>query len=226
MIEVTTGGAGPGQEQIAPTASADTGVTVYFPGGGQDLIYVQIDGQWVAYEKSVPPQAPNFTETSPEPQVVHWAGYTCHSPYEITREPQRRVYYDPAARPDLFPTKEGGPPTAPLPVLDLVHDSEDPKPWLDPETANRFSSDEARTATNLLNYAPRTTSPEPARKSVPAERPRQRRPRAPILLGGALLPPKDPTGSRPRMVESDTHSLGRPQCPVKQAQWSSSGASP
>lgn len=193
MDETRTGDAVPRHDLSAPLAPADTGVTVYFPGGGHDLVYLQIDGQWVAYEKSVSRTASDFTqgdgprakgrqESEREPQVVHWAGYTCHSPYEITREPRRRVYYDPAAHPDLFVTKDGGPPTAPLPVLDL-DGSSDPKPWIDPKTGNRFSSDEARTVANLLNYAPRKSAPEDARKSVQGAGPRLRRRRVPQIVG-------------------------------------------
>lgn len=39
------------------------------------------------------------------------AGYSCHSPQEITPEPRHRVYCDPADRPDLFIVKDGEPPT-------------------------------------------------------------------------------------------------------------------
>lgn len=130
------------------------GVTVYFPDGGRDLIYLEIDGQWVEYAKSVPrldvPSGPDTPSNN-----LHWAGYSSDSSQEITREPKHRVYYDPTDRPDLFTVKDGEPPTLPLPVLDLNSHAEDPDPWLDPETGIRFSADQARTITKLLRYSPR-----------------------------------------------------------------------
>ncbi|MDQ0864801.1 hypothetical protein QF036_002382 [Arthrobacter globiformis] len=179
MHEVTTGSSTPPAVQTHPAANMRAGVTVYFLGGEQNLLYVEINGQWVEYIKSAPPsedqkpvaQAPPtqpnpHTNTSQNarpgpdawPDPVHWAGYTCHSPYEITPERKRRAYHDPAARPDLFPAFDGQPPTQPLPVLELTGDPQDPAPWLDPDTGERFSSDRASLTLRLLRYSPRKPS--------------------------------------------------------------------
>jgi hypothetical protein len=143
-----------------PAPNVRAGVTVYFLGSEQNLLYVQINGQWVEYVKSTPPAEPERrTHTEPGheqwPDPVHWAGYTCHSPYEITPERKRRTYHDPAARPDLFPTLDGQPPTLPLPVLELTADPEDPAPWLDPDTGERFTPERASLILKLLKYSPR-----------------------------------------------------------------------
>jgi hypothetical protein len=169
--------------QTDPAANVRAGVTVYFLGGEQNLLYVEVNGQWVEYVKSAPPsedqkpltQAPltqptPHTDTNqnarPDPDAwpgpVHWAGYTCHSPYEITRERKRRVYHDPATRPDLCPALDGQPPTLPLPVLQLTGDPQDPAPWLDPDTGERFSSDRASMVLRLLRYCPRKPYPTSA----------------------------------------------------------------
>ncbi|MDP9696098.1 UNVERIFIED_ORG: hypothetical protein J2X79_003676, partial [Arthrobacter globiformis] len=176
MHEVTAGSSMPPAVQTDPAANVRAGVTAYFLGGEQNLLYVEVNGQWVEYVKSTPPsedqkpvaQAPltqpiKHTDTSQNtrpgpdacPGPVHWAGYTCHSPDEMTRDRKRRVYYDPAARPDLFPAFHGQPPTLPLPVLELTGDPEDPAPWLDPESGDRFSSGQASMVVKLLRYAPR-----------------------------------------------------------------------
>jgi len=167
-----------------PGANVQEGVTVYFLGGGQNRLYVEVDGQWVEYVRSAPPsgaqarvrtlpaedngmgqdsQTGPVTQTGPVNQTgpVHWAGYTCPSPDEITREPRRRVYYDPAARPDLFPATDGQP-TMPLPVLELTGDPGDPAPWLDPKTGERFSPERASPVRRLLRYAPRKPFTAPA----------------------------------------------------------------
>lgn len=176
MHEVTTGSSMPPTAQPDPAANVRAGVTVYFLGGEQNLLYVEVNGQWVEYVKSAPPsedqkpvaQAPltqpiPHTDTShnarPGPDAwpgpVHWAGYTCHSPDELTRNRKRRVYYDPATKPVLSFTGNGEAPTLPLPVLELTDDHEDPTPWLDPDTGERFSSDGASMVLRLLRYAPR-----------------------------------------------------------------------
>ena len=189
MHEVTTGSSMPPAVQTDPAANVRAGVTVYFLGGEQNLLYVEVNGQWVEYVKSAPPaedqrpesQAPltqpiPHTDTSqnarpgpdawPDPDAwpgpVHWAGYTCHSPYEITRERKRRVYYDPATRPDLLFTGNGEAPALPLPVLELTGDPQDPAPWLDPDTGERFSSDRASSVLRLLRYCPRKPFTTPA----------------------------------------------------------------
>ncbi|MFE4834735.1 hypothetical protein ACFRAU_08635 [Arthrobacter sp. NPDC056691] len=159
-----------------PAANVQAGVTAYFLGGEQNLLYVEVDGQWVEYVKSAPPSGATaadapaaLTTPGPHPQggrgmqpgtdnqtgPVHWAGYTCHSPDEITRERPRRVYHDPATRADLLLTGTGGAPALPLPVLELAGPLEDPAPWLDPESGERFSSDRASLVLKLLRYAPR-----------------------------------------------------------------------
>ncbi|UKA56312.1 hypothetical protein LFT45_10650 [Arthrobacter sp. FW305-BF8] len=182
MHEITTGSSTPPAVQTDPAANVRAGVTVYFLGGEQNLLYVEVNGQWVEYVKSAPPPAdprpaaqtpltrPNpHTDTNQNarpgpdgwprppawPDPVHWAGYTCHSPYEITRERKRRVYHDPATRPDLILTANGGAPALPLPVLEPAGHLADPEPWLDPDTGNRFSSVQASTVLKLLRYAPR-----------------------------------------------------------------------
>ena len=179
MYEMTTGSSMP-----PPVVRA--GVPVYFPGGEQNLLYVQVDGQWVEYVKSAPPSgvpAPeppaSFTPPSTPAQTrrvspdngfnpgdqsgpVHWAGYTCHSPDEITRERKPRVYYDPASRPDLLMTGNREAPALPLPVLELAGHLEDPEPWLDPESGDRFSSLQASLTLKLLRYAPRKPFTAPA----------------------------------------------------------------
>ncbi|MDQ0865207.1 hypothetical protein QF036_002788 [Arthrobacter globiformis] len=179
MYEVTTGSSTPPAVPTDPAANVRAGVTVYFLGGEQNLLYVEVNGQWVEYIKSAPPsedqkpvaQAPPtqpipHTDTSQSPNAwlgpVHWAGYTCHSPDELTRDRKRRVYHDPAARPDLFPAFDGQPPTQPLPVLELTGDPEDPAPWLDPDTGERFSSDRASLVLRLLRYCPRKPFTTPA----------------------------------------------------------------
>ncbi|MBD1544607.1 hypothetical protein G9E11_20685 [Arthrobacter sp. IA7] len=161
MHDVTTGSSMPPAVQTDPAANVRAGVTVYFLGGEQNLLYVEVNGQWVEYVKSAPPAEPeprNHTQPGPE----HWAGYTCHSPDEMTRDRKQRVYYDPAARPDLFPAFHGQPPTLPLPVLKLTGDSEDPAPWLDPDTGERFSSERASLVLRLLGYCPRKSVTTPA----------------------------------------------------------------
>lgn len=162
--------------QTDPAANVRAGVTVYFLGGEQNLLYVEVNGQWVEYVKSAPPsedqkpvaQAPltqpiPHTDTSQNarpgpdawPGPVHWAGYTCHSPDEMTRDRKRRVYYDPATRPDRLFTANGEAPALPLPVLELAGHLADPEPWLDPESGDRFSSVQASMVLKLLRYAPR-----------------------------------------------------------------------
>ncbi|WP_307106254.1 hypothetical protein [Arthrobacter globiformis] len=159
--------------QTDPAANVQAGVTVYFLGGEQNLLYVEVDGQWVEYARSAPPpQAPAEipaqvgpdTQSGPDNQAgpVHWAGYTCHSPHEITRERKRRVYYDPASRPDVLKAGNGEAAALPLPVLELARHPEDPEPWLDPDTGDRFSSVQASTVTKLLRYAPRKPFTAPA----------------------------------------------------------------
>jgi hypothetical protein len=176
MHEVTTGSSMPPAVHTDPAANVRAGVTVYFLGGEQNLLYVEDNGQWVEYVKSAPPsedqrpeaEAPltqpiphtdTNQDTRPGPDAwpgpVHWAGYTCHSPYEITRERKRRVYYDPATRPDLLSNGNGEAPALPLPVLELAGDPQDPAPWLDPDTGERFSSDRASMVLRLLRYCPR-----------------------------------------------------------------------
>ena len=179
MHEVTTGGSMPPAVQTDPAANVRAGVTVYFLGGEQNLLYVEVNGQWVEYVKSAPTledqkpvaQAPltqpiPYTDTSQNarpsrdawPGPVHWAGYTCHSPDELTRDRKRRVYYDPATRPDLLSAGNGGTPALPLPVLELAGHHEDTAPWLDPDTGERFSSEQASMVLKLLRYAPRKSS--------------------------------------------------------------------
>jgi hypothetical protein len=167
MHEVTTGSSMPPAVQTDPAANVRAGVTVYSPGGEQNLLYVEVNRQWVEYVKSAPPAEPerrNHTQPGLDawPGPVHWAGHTCHSPYEITRERKRRFYHDPAARPDLFPAFDGQPPTLPLPVLELTGDPEDPAPWLDPDTGERFSSERASLVLRLLRYCPRKPFTAPA----------------------------------------------------------------
>jgi len=167
MHEVTTGSSVPPVVQTDPAPNVRAGVTVYFLGGEQNLLYVEVNGQWVEYVKSTPPALPerrNHTQPGPDacPGPVHWAGYTCRSPYEITQERKRRIYYDPGARPDLFPALDGQPPTLPLPVLELTGDPEDPAPWLDPDTGERFSSEPASLILRLLRYCPRKPFTTPA----------------------------------------------------------------
>ncbi|MFE4541220.1 hypothetical protein [Arthrobacter sp. NPDC056727] len=173
MHEMSAGGSMPPAAQTDPAANVQAGVTVYFPGGERNLLYVEVDGQWVEYVKSVTtPEAAgrthtlSVTDTHACPDTgagpVHWAGYTCHSPYEITREPRRRLYYDPRSRPDLFLAFDGQGPSLPLPVLELARDPEDPAPWLDPDTGERFSSDGASLVLKLLRYAPRKLFTAPA----------------------------------------------------------------
>lgn len=192
MHEMTTGSSRmPPAVQTDPAANVQAGVTVYFLGGEQNLLYVEVDGQWVEYVKSAPPsedprlELPAAAPTPPVPLTqtdqntqtgqdtrpgpdaqsgpdtqagpVHWAGYTCHSPDEITPERRRRVYCDPAAMPDLLFTGNGEAPALPLPVLDLAGHTADPEPWLDPESGDRFSSVEASLVLKLLRYAPRLT---------------------------------------------------------------------
>ena len=185
MHEMTTGSSRmPPAVQTDPAANVQAGVTVYFLGGEQNLLYVEVDGQWVEYVKSAPPsedqkpvaQAPlpqpiphtdTGQDTRPGPDAqsgpdtqagpVHWAGYTCHSPDEITPERRRRVYCDPATMPDLLFTGNGEAPALPLPLLDLAGHTADPEPWLDPESGDRFSSVEASLVLKLLRYAPRLT---------------------------------------------------------------------
>jgi hypothetical protein len=160
MPEVRTGSSMPPAAHTDLAANVRAGVTVYFLGGEQNLLYVQINGQWVEYIKSTPLQEPG-RRTHPEPgpdawpDPVHWAGYTCHSPYEITPDRKRRTYHDPAARPDLFPALDGQPPTLPLPVLELTTDPQDPAPWLDPDTGERLTPEQASLALRLLRYSPR-----------------------------------------------------------------------
>lgn len=176
MHEVTTGSVMPPAAQTDPAANVRAGVTVCFLGGEQNLLYVEVNGQWVEYVKSAPPsedqqplaQTPTthptpHTDTShnartgPDayPDPVHWAGYTCHSPDELTGDRKRRVYYDPATRPDLIFSGNGEAPALPLPVLEPVGHLADPEPWLDPESGDRFSSDQASMVLKLLRYAPR-----------------------------------------------------------------------
>jgi hypothetical protein len=176
MHEVTTGSSMPPAVQTDPAANVRAGVTVYFPGGEQNLLYVEVNGQWVEYVKSGPPSADQkpvaqaplthpipHTDTSQNarpgpdacPGPVHWAGYTCHSPDEMTRDRKRREYYDPATRPDLLFTGNGEAPALPLPVLELAGHLADREPWLDPESGDRFSSVQASMVLKLLRYAPR-----------------------------------------------------------------------
>lgn len=189
MHEMTTGSSMPPPVQTDSAANVQAGVTVYFLGGEQNLLYVEVDGQWVEYVKSAPPsgapplEAPESvaapgpptqagestqlgpnTQTGPnnQPGPVHWAGYTCHSPDEITRERKRRVYHDPASRPDLLMTGDGEAPALPLPVLELAGHLEDPEPWLEPESGDRFSSTQASLVLKLLRYAPRKPFTAPA----------------------------------------------------------------
>ncbi|MFF2318474.1 hypothetical protein ACFVTE_19680 [Arthrobacter sp. NPDC058097] len=165
MHEMTTGSSMPPPVQTHPAANVQAGVTVYFLGGGQDLLYVEVDGQWVEYVKSAPPSG-TAVPAAPAPRTpagphdnppgpVHWAGYTCHSPDEITRERKPRIYYDPATRPDLLFTGNGTAPALPLPVLEFAGPLEDPEPWLDPESGDRFSSGQASLVLKLLRFAPR-----------------------------------------------------------------------
>ena len=90
---------------------------------------------------------------------LHWAGHRSGSCQELARECRPRVYYDPRERPDLFITQYGEPPTAPLPDLDLNGHLEDPEPWLDPNTGNRLTCGQARTAKHILKYEPRKKQP-------------------------------------------------------------------
>lgn len=177
MHEMRTDSSMPLAVHADPTTDVKAGVTVYFLGAAKTLLYVQVDGQWVEYVKSAPPspsetqkpEAPGpLTQPIPhrhtsqngppgpdaQPDPVHWAGYTCHSPDELPRDCKRRVYYDPATKPDLLSTGNGEAPALPLPVLELSN-QEDPTPWLDPDTGERFSSDGASTVRSLLRYAPR-----------------------------------------------------------------------
>lgn len=176
MHEVTTGSSMPPAVHTDPAANVRAGVTVYFLGGEQNLLYVEVNGQWVEYVKSAPrsedrrpdAEAPltqpvPHTDTSQNgrpgpdawPDPVHWAGYTCHSPDEMTRDRKPRVYYDPCTRPDLLCTGNGEAPALPLPVLELAGHLADPEPWLDPESGDRFSSIQASMVLKLLRYAPR-----------------------------------------------------------------------
>ncbi|MFP3460912.1 hypothetical protein R5O87_08705 [Arthrobacter globiformis] len=181
MHETTAGGrmppavqagaaAGP---QAAPAEGLQAGVTVYFPDGGQDLLYIEVGGRWVEYVKSAPPSdspvldppvldapanpAGSGIQACPDTQAgpVHWAGYTCHSPDEITRERKRRIYYDPVTRPDLLFSADGTAPALALPVLELAGPLGDPEPWVDPESGDRFSTGQASLVRKLLRYAPR-----------------------------------------------------------------------
>jgi hypothetical protein len=191
MHETTAGSRRAPAVQAGPAEGLQAGVTVYFPDGGRDLLYVEVDGRWVEYVKSAPPSdapaleapaLPNQSPASPaarpgpgirfgldilpgpdtEAGPVHWAGYTCHSPDEITRERKRRLYYDPTTRPDLLFTGNGAAPALPLPVLELAGPLEDPEPWLDPDTGERFSSVQASTVMKLLRYSPRKPFTAPA----------------------------------------------------------------
>ncbi|HEY3573474.1 MAG TPA: hypothetical protein VGK98_06570 [Arthrobacter sp.] len=167
MHEVTTGSSMPPVVQTDPAPKVRAGVTVYFLGGEQNLLYVEVNGQWAEYVKSTRQRNLNGETTLSRAQMparrpVHWAGYTCRSPYEITQERKRRIYYDPRARPDLFPALDGQPPTLPLPVLELTGDPEDPAPWLDPDTGERFSSEPASLILRLLRYCPRKPFTTPA----------------------------------------------------------------
>ncbi|MFJ5696946.1 hypothetical protein [Arthrobacter sp. NPDC093139] len=176
MQEVTTGSSMPPAVETDPAANVRAGVTVYFLGGEQNLLYVEVNGQWVEYVKSAPPsedqkpaaQAPlaqpiPHTDTGQNarpgpdawPGPVHWAGYTCHSPDELTRDRKRRVYYDPATRPDRFFTANSEAPALPLPVVEFAGQMADPEPWLDLESGDRFSSLQASMVLKPLRYAPR-----------------------------------------------------------------------
>lgn len=170
MHEVTTGSSMPPAVQTDPAANVRAGLTVYFLGGEQNLLYVEVNGQWVEYIKSAPSsgdekpvaEAPlthpiphTHTAQNAQPGPVHWAGYTCHSPDELTRNHKRRVYCDPATTPGLLFTGNGEAPTLPLPVLELAGHLADPEPWLDPESGDRFSSAQASMVLKLLRYAPR-----------------------------------------------------------------------
>jgi hypothetical protein len=139
------------------------GVDVYVPADDPCVIYVRSAGTWFRYERSGTdleagtPEALNGGNGSVHGQVPanpHWAGYYDGESLELVRERRPRVYYDPYQCPGLFVT-DGGPPRAPLPVLEMNGHLEDSEPWLDPTTGDRFTGDQARTLTAVLRYAPR-----------------------------------------------------------------------
>jgi hypothetical protein len=156
----------------------EVNVTVYFPVHAHGFpvkepgaIYVQAAGRWLRYEKSGPcskadtmeqsngANGSNAQEIAPENHSLHWAGHQSGRSQELIRERKPRVYYDPQKHPSLFVTENGGPPTAPLPALELNGHQEDSEPWLDPDSGTRFTCEQARTVTAVLRYAPRKERP-------------------------------------------------------------------
>lgn len=160
--------------------SAD--VDVFFPADKPGVIYVRSAGTWLRYESSVPGTGTDATEftsgngrvpdPAPENLSLHWPGHQAGMSLELMRESKPRVYYDPCEHPGLFVTGNGGPPRAPLPVLEMNGHLDDLAPWLDPATGHRFTCDQARSSTAVLKYAPRpeqsNTPPEPLQGVLPA----------------------------------------------------------
>ncbi|MBT2550806.1 hypothetical protein [Arthrobacter sp. ISL-65] len=154
-----------------PDLNGHLTVTVYIPAHEPDAIYVQAAGTWLRYEKYGPcpetdanewfnrAQDRNGPEPVPEPLSLHWAGHRSGSSQELIRKRRPRVYCDPQKHPDLFVTQNDGPPTAPLPALELTAHPGDPEPWVDPNNGTRFTCEQARTATAILRYAPRKDHP-------------------------------------------------------------------
>ncbi|MFF1252951.1 hypothetical protein ACFVYC_10720 [Pseudarthrobacter sp. NPDC058329] len=163
MDEVTTG-IRPSGESDGHNGHLKAEVDVYFPDEMPGVVYVRYAGTWFRYERSGSaadiPEAFNagnggVHKPAPESTSLHWAGHQDGSSLELVRERKPRVYYDPYKHPNLFVTGNGGPPRAPLPVLEMNAHLEDPKPWLDPATGKRFTCDQARIPTAILKYAPR-----------------------------------------------------------------------
>ncbi len=174
MDEVTAGTRPFGVDGHRFTANPKADVDVYFP-GEPGVIYVRRSGLWFRYQRSDSVSGADtkeelnggngsVRECAPESRSLHWAGYYSGSSQELIRERRPRVYFDPHKYPDRFVCGNGELPTLPLPVLELNGHQEDPEPWLDPTTGNRFTCDQARTLTAILNFSPRKDqSPSGAR---------------------------------------------------------------
>lgn len=91
----------PTEGAVAPNSHLKMDVAVYFPG----------------HEQRFPAQ---------KPLSLHWAGHQSGRSYELNRAQRPRVYYDPKRHPDLFVANNDGAPVAPLPMLELNGDLEDP----------------------------------------------------------------------------------------------------
>ncbi|WP_458780361.1 hypothetical protein [Arthrobacter sp. D3-16] len=167
MDEVDAGTRPPGVDGhgFNANANANADADVYFP-GEPGVVYVRRSGLWCRYERSGSLSEADTKgelnggngsaqECAPESRNPHWPGYYSGSSQELIRERRPRVYYDPHQHPERFVCAKGESPTLPLPVLELNGHQEDPEPWLDPTTGNRFTCDQARTPTAILRYAPR-----------------------------------------------------------------------